>query len=137
MIRAPLQGRHACRTATLPIMEREVMVLFLMLVCQDNVPVPAPAGAAGADVEQWVTDMDRKGARVIGDALAPDSQAMAVRVRNDQLHTTQGAFLGTNGALLGFDVLDCRDLDEAVEIAAAHPLARRCVLEIRPVAADQ
>lgn len=62
---------------------------------------------------------------------------MAVRVRDDQLHTTQGAFLGTNGALLAFDVLDCRDLDEAVEIAAAHPLARRCVHEIRPVAADQ
>lgn len=112
-------------------------MLFLMLVCRDNVPVPASTGPAGADVERWVTDMDRRGARVIGDALAPDSQAMAVRVRDGQLHSSQGAFLDTKGALLGFDVLDCRDLDEAVEIAAAHPLARRCVLEIRPVATDQ
>jgi hypothetical protein len=81
--------------------------------------------------------MDSRGVRITGNALAPDSEAVAVRVRDGRLQTTQGAFLDTNGALLGFDVLDCRDLDEAVEAAAAHPLAHRCVLEIRPAAPDQ
>jgi hypothetical protein len=37
-----------------------------------------------------------------------------------------------SGALLGFDVLECQGMEEAVQIAAAHPLARRCGLEIRP-----
>ena len=111
-------------------------MLFLMLVCQDNVPVPAPSGPAGGDVDQWVTTMNGRGVRVTGDALASDPEAESVRVRDDQLQVTGGAFLDTKGALLGFDVLECRDMAEAVQVASAHPLARRCVLEIRPASAD-
>ena len=136
MIYARGQRLPAC-TVKLPSIGREVIVLFLMLVWRDNVPIPAPPGPADGDVESWVTTMDSRGVRVTGDALAPDSEAVAVRIRGDQLHTTPGAFLDTSGALLGFDVLGCRDLDEAVEVAAAHPLAHRFVLEIRPAAADQ
>lgn len=111
-------------------------MLFLMLVCQDNVPVQAPSTPAGDDVEQWVTTMDGRGARVTGDALASDVEAVAVRIRQDQLQVTEGAFLDTKGALLGFDVLECQDRAEAVQVASAHPLAKRCVLEIRPASAD-
>jgi hypothetical protein len=117
------------------IFERDKIVMrFLMLVCRDDVPVQAPSDPAGGDVEQWVTTMDGRGVRVTGDVLAPDAAAVAVRVRQDQPHVTEGAFLDTKGALLGFDVLECRDLAEAVHVASAHPLARRCVLEIRPAA---
>jgi hypothetical protein len=112
-------------------------MLFLMLVCQDNVPVQAPSTPAGDDVEQWVTTMDGRGARVTGDALASDVEAVAVRIRQDQLQVTEGAFLDTKGALLGFDVLECQDMAEAVQVASAHPLAKRCVLEIRPASADE
>ena len=108
---------------------------FLMLVCRDNVPVQAPSAPAGGDVEQWVTTMDARGVRLIGDVLAPEADAVAVRIRDEQLRVTDGAFLDTNGALLGFDVLECPDMAEAVQVAAAHPLARRCVLELRPFAA--
>jgi hypothetical protein len=111
-------------------------MLFLMLVCRDNVPVEAPSGPAGDDVETWVTTMDGSGLRLTGDVLAPDGQAVAVRVRQDQLEVTDGAFLDTKGALLGFDVLECRDMAEAVQVASAHPLARRGVLELRPAAVD-
>ena len=116
--------------------EGKIAMLFLMLVCQDSVPVPAPSGPAGGDVEQWVTTMDSRGMRVTGDVLASDAEAAAVRVREDQLQVTEGAFLDTKGALLGFDVLECQDMAEAVQVASAHPLARRCVLEIRPASAD-
>ena len=109
---------------------------FLMLVCRDNVPVPPPPGPAGGEVEQWVKTMDGKGLRVTGDVLAGEPEAAAVRVRDEQLQVTEGAFLDTRGALLGFDVLECQDLAEAIQVAAAHPLAKRCVLEIRPVAMD-
>ncbi len=111
-------------------------MLFLMLVCQDNEAVPAPSGPAGRDVEHWVTTMGSRRMRVTGDALASDSEAVAVRVREDQLQVTEGAFLDTKGALLGFDVLECQDMAEAVQVTSAHPLARRCVLEIRPASAD-
>jgi hypothetical protein len=109
---------------------------FLMLVCRDNVPVQAPSAPAGADVEQWVTTMDGKGMRLIGGVLAPDTEAVAVRIRQDQLQVTEGVFVDTKGALLGFDVLECQDLAEAIQVASAHPLAKRYVLEIRPLAGD-
>ncbi len=44
--------------------------------------------------------------------------------------------MDTQSALLGFDVLERQGMAEAVQVAAAHPLAMRCVLELRPVSAD-
>jgi len=61
------------------------------------------------------------------------TEARAVRVRDGQLQVAEGAVLDTGGTLLGFDVLECQDMAEAVEVASGHPLARRHVLEIRPV----
>jgi hypothetical protein len=111
-------------------------MLYLMLVCRDDVPVQAPSASAGDDVEQWVTTMDGRGARVTGDALASDAEAVAVRIRQDQLQVAEGAFLDTEGALLGFDVLECQDMAEAIQVASAHPLAKSCVLEIRPASTE-
>jgi hypothetical protein len=45
---------------------------------------------------------------------------------------SEGVFLETKGALLGFDLLECQDMAEAIELVAAHPLVSRCTLEIRP-----
>lgn len=108
---------------------------FLMLVCRDTVPVPAPGAPAGQAVEEWVTTMDGRGVRVAGGELGPEAEAVAVRVRDGRRQVADGAFLETKGALLGFDLLECQDLAEAIDVAAAHPIASRCVLEIRPVLA--
>jgi hypothetical protein len=108
---------------------------FLMLVCRDSVPVQAPAGPAGQAVEQWVTAMDDRRVRVAGGELAPEAEAVAVRVRDGQRQVAEGAFLEAKGVLLGFDLLECQDMAEAIDVVAAHPLASRCVLEIRPVVA--
>jgi hypothetical protein len=104
---------------------------FLMLVCRDTAPVenPGPEG----DVEEWVSTMDGKGLRVAGDRLAPEHQASVVRLRGGELEVTDGPFLETKELLGGFDLLECRDLAEAIEVAAAHPFAARGVLELRPV----
>jgi hypothetical protein len=77
--------------------------------------------------------MDRRGARVTGGELAPEARAVAVRVQDGQRQVTEGAFLETKGALLGFDLLECQDMTEAIELVAAHPLVSRCILEIRPL----
>jgi hypothetical protein len=58
-------------------------------------------------------------------------------VRDGTLQVTEGTFLAFEGALLGFDVLECRDMAHAIEVAAAHPLSGRFVLELRPVSGDQ
>jgi hypothetical protein len=54
-------------------------------------------------------------------------------VRDGEVQVTDGPFLETKELLGGFDLLECRDLAEAIEVAAAHPFAARGVLELRPV----
>jgi hypothetical protein len=108
---------------------------FLMLVCRDTEPVEAPTGPEG-DVDEWVSSMEARGVRVTGDRLAPEKQASVVRVRRGKVNVTDGPFLETKEILGGFDVLECRDMAEAIEVAAAHPFAAFGVLEIRPVWTD-
>ena len=68
-----------------------------------------------------------------GDALMPTSTATTVRVRNGKMLTTDGPFAETKEQLGGFYILDCKDLDEAIEFAAKIPGAAYGSLEIRPV----
>ncbi|HSK92275.1 MAG TPA: YciI family protein [Euzebyales bacterium] len=84
------------------------------------------------DVEAWVADVDGRGKRVIGDRLRPVDDATTVRVRNGELLVTDGPFTESKDWIVGFDILDCADLDEAIEIASAHPMARAGRLELRP-----
>ena len=45
---------------------------------------------------------------------------------------TDGPFAETKEQIAGFDVLECADLDEAIDVAAKHPMARVGILEVRP-----
>jgi hypothetical protein len=104
---------------------------FLMFVCRDTVPVAPPAESG--DVEEWVSTMDARGLRVAGEPLAPEREAAVVRVRDGEVLVTDGPFLETKEILGGFDLLECRDMAEAIEVAAAHPFAAQGVMEIRPI----
>jgi hypothetical protein len=101
-----------------------------MLVCVDREPV-APS-SPGMDVEEWVNTMDKSGVRLMGDRIQPESAATTVRVRDDEVLVTDGPFIETKEVLAGFDVLECRDRAHAIEVAAAHPMARGGVIELRP-----
>lgn len=104
---------------------------YLMLVCTD--PDRAPGQDDGApDVEDWVTEMDGSGRRLMGNRTRPASDATSVRVRNGEVLLTDGPYTETKDVIAGFDVLECADLDEAVEIASKHPMAWGGVLELRP-----
>ena len=107
---------------------------FLMLVCNDSQPVE-PTEKVG-DVEEWVTTMGARGLRITGDRLAPEWESSAVRVRGGKTFVSDGPFLETKEALAGFDLLECRDLAEAIEVAAAHPAAAHMVMELRPIVRD-
>jgi hypothetical protein len=109
---------------------KETPMRFLMFVCTDETFRPTPT--MGEDTDKWVSTYDERGMRLIGDRIDPQSAAKTVRVRDGELLVTDGPFLETKEALGGFDVLECRNLDEAIEVAAAHPMAKAGVLEIRP-----
>lgn len=105
---------------------------YLMLVCTDTEPDPDTADSP--DIDAWVADHDAAGRRLLGMALAPTSAATTLRVRNRELLITDGPFAETKEVVVGFDLLECADLDEAIEVARAHPMAREGRLEIRPIA---
>ena len=84
------------------------------------------------NIEDWAADVDRRGVRVTGDRLRPTEDATTVRMRSGELLVTDGPFTETKEAIVGFDVLECDDLDEAIEIAAKHPMAYGGSIELRP-----
>ncbi len=104
---------------------------YMMLVCTDpavdqrEFEHPEPVGP-------WVDDTDGRGIRRYGSELEPPARARTVRVRDSRTLVTDGPFAETKEQIAGFDVLDCADLDEVIEIAARHPMARLGLLEVRP-----
>jgi len=78
-------------------------------------------------------EMQEKGALVAGEGLYPTSTATTVRVRDGERSVTDGPFAETKEQLGGFYVLDCKDLDEAIEWAAKIPGSQGGSVEIRPV----
>ncbi len=104
---------------------------YLMLVCID--PDPKPGQADGApDVDDWVKEMDSKQIRLMGNRVRPASDATTVRVRNREVLLTDGPYAETKDLIAGFDVLECADIDEAIQVAARHPMAWSGVIELRP-----
>ena len=101
---------------------------YVMFVATD----PEPGSREGAmDIEDWISDVAGS-KRLIGDRLRPVSDATTIRVRSDELLVTDGPFTESKEWIVGFDILECDDLDEAIEIASKHPVARSGRIEIRP-----
>lgn len=103
---------------------------YLLLVCTDGEPFDADP--AELDPEPWVNEMESRGIRLTGDRLRPPSDATTVRVRNGETLITDGPFVETKEFVGGFDILECADLDEAIEVATKHPMAKFGMLELRP-----
>ncbi|GIF16792.1 YciI family protein [Actinoplanes teichomyceticus] len=102
---------------------------YMMFVCTDSEPETA---LQAPDIEEWVAGNDAAGRRVLGSQLAEPSAATTVRVRGGELLLTDGPFAETKEVIVGFDILECADLDEAIEVARAHPMSWAGRVELRP-----
>ena len=101
---------------------------YLLLVCWDGERMneqdePASGDAGEPESFPWLDDVQARGAWVTGDQVAPPRRARTVRVRDGKTIVTDGPFAETKEAIGGFDIVECGSLDEAVEIAAGHPIA--------------
>jgi hypothetical protein len=107
-----------------------------MLVCRDEaIELPAEQRATiGPEIGAWIGEMDGRGVRLQGQELARGQDATTIRVRGGEVVIADGPFAETKEQIAGFDILDCADLDEAMEVAAKHPVARFGSLELRPFA---
>jgi hypothetical protein len=105
---------------------------YLMFVCTDS--EPDTDREIEQDIDTWMAEHDACGRRLQSMVLSPKSAATTVRVRQGRLLVTDGPFAETKEVMVSFDLLECADLDEAIEVARTHPMARGGRLEIRPLA---
>ena len=113
---------------------------YLLLVCWDAERMngqtePDPDAAPAEDEERfpWLDDLQARGIWLTGDQLAPPRRGRSIRVRDGKKLVTDGPFAETKEAVGGFDLIECGSLDEAVEIAANHPVAQMGTIEVRPL----
>ena len=109
---------------------------YLLLIYAEepqSEPDPQEMQAVMGEYFAFTKEARDRGVYQGGEALQPVATATTVRVRNGETLTTDGPFAETKEQLGGYYLLDCGDLDEAIELAAKIPDARNGSIEIRPI----
>jgi hypothetical protein len=98
----------------------------------DGAAAPEDLAVMQREIPRWVEEMDGRGVRLFGRELDLPETAATVRVRDGETLVSDGPFAETKEFMAGFDLLECADLDEAIEVAAKCPVSWFHTLEIRP-----
>jgi len=110
---------------------------YLLLIYANEAEVaaksPADLKSMTAEYMDFTKGIVQAGQFKAGDRLKPTSTASTVRVRNGQLATTDGPFAETREQLGGYYLVEAKNLDEAIAIAARIPGAKHGSVEVRPV----
>ncbi len=111
---------------------------YILLVCwntekMDTQTEPKPSDVRVEEGFPWLDDLQARGKWITGDQLAPPRRARTVRVRGGKPMVTDGPFVETKEAVGGFDIIEADSMQEAVEIAARHPVAQTGTIEVRPL----
>ncbi|QRP49535.1 YciI family protein [Amycolatopsis sp. FDAARGOS 1241] len=108
---------------------------YMLLIYNCERPEPGDPGfeEAVARVNAFADECRRRGVWVDGKPLHGEATATTVSVRDGRTLITDGPFVETHEHLGGYYVLDCRNLDEAIELAALCPMAADGSIEVRPI----
>jgi hypothetical protein len=110
---------------------------YLLLITDDErqyaAPTPDQVTTMNEGYMKFIHEMGERGVLQGGERLYPTADATTVQVRGDEVLTTDGPFAETKEQMAGYFVVDCADLDEAIEIAAKIPTARTGSVEVRPI----
>ena len=112
---------------------------FLCLICADTMMEHMSESAAEkhyADYRAFMEEIQRSGHYLGCNRLQLPSTATTVRVRNGKVSTTDGPFVETKEQLGGYFLIEAKDQQEAIGIAARIPGAWHGCVEVRPVAED-
>jgi hypothetical protein len=113
---------------------------FLCLICAEKVMEQMSETDAERNFDEYTRftdDIRASGHYVDCNRLQPPGAATTVRVRDGKVSTTDGPFAETKEQLGGYYMIDARDLNEAIQVAARIPGARTGCVEVRPVADDE
>lgn len=109
-------------------------VLLVHLPAMEGPPPDDPE--TRAEMERYAAlkaDLDREGVWLGGQALEPAALATQVRVRDGETLIVDGPLAETAEQIAGYYLIDCRDLEEAIEVAGRVPGAGQGTVEVRPV----
>jgi hypothetical protein len=110
---------------------------YLLLIYESEANWAAMSEAEKGKIFEEYMDYTRRirrsGNHVSGEALQPVSTATTVRIRNGKTLTTDGPFAETREQLGGFYMVEAKDLDEAISLAAGIPAVRTGSIEVRPI----
>jgi hypothetical protein len=81
----------------------------------------------------YTKNIKKSGHYIGGEALQPISDATTVRVKNGKTVSTDGPFAETREQLGGYYLVEAKDLDEAIKLAAGIPASRTGSIEVRPI----
>lgn len=112
---------------------------YLCLICAEKVMEQMPHADADKHFEEYreFTDAIRRSGHYVGcNRLLPPDAASTVRVRDGRISVTDGPWVETKEQLGGYYLIEARDLNEAIQVAARIPGARFGCVEVRPVAED-
>ena len=93
----------------------------------------ADADAYMGEYFQFTDDIRKSGHYIGGEALQPTQSATTVRVRNGKVSTTDGPFAETKEQLGGYYLIEAKDLNDAIQVAARIPGAKHGSIEVRPI----
>lgn len=112
---------------------------YLCLICAEKVMEQMPQADADEHYEEYrefTSNIRKSGHFVDCNRLLPPSAAITIRVRKGKISSMDGPFVETKEQLGGYYVIEVRDLNEAIQVAAKIPGAARGCVEIRPIAND-
>jgi hypothetical protein len=111
-------------------------VKYMLLIAVDPTLAPSDPADEAATMQrygQFTQGIVESGELVSGERLHGNETATSVRIRGGKVTTTDGPFVETTEFLGGFYVVDVKDLDRALELAAQIPAAEHGTVEVRPV----
>ena len=116
-------------------MEKKMQYMMLIYWNQldDAERSPAELKAQLEAYRAYTQEVKEREIMLHADALEPTLTATTVRVKDNKVLATDGPFAETKEQLGGYYLLDCENLDEAIELAAKIPHAKNGSIEIRPV----
>jgi len=110
---------------------------YMLFCCTEEMKLDALSesemGAVMDETWAYIEELRKSGRYITSERLQPVATATMVRVRNGKVSTTDGPFAETKEQVGGFWIIDARDLNEAIRIAAKFPSARLGGIEVRPL----
>jgi hypothetical protein len=110
---------------------------YLLMICTDETAIgalgPNEGSAMLAEYAAFGEEMGRRGVLKGSERLRPTTDATTVQVRDGEVLVADGPFAETKEQVGGYYLVDCADLDEAIEVASKIPGARHGTIEVRPI----